>query len=85
MVARWTASIVLIHLNLLLDLLEEPLARVLAQVELVAEFIHDLCWVVVLEDLDLFDMLAVELDLQNADRLLDDREEAGKRALEGPG
>ena len=78
MVAHWTASIVLIHLNLLLDLLEKPLARVLAQVELVAEFIHDLGWVVVLEDLDLFDMLAVELDLQNADRLLDDWEEAGK-------
>ena len=60
-------SVVIIHLNLLLDLLKQALTRILAQIEGAAELLNNLNRVVVLEDLDFFDVLAVELNLEHAD------------------
>lgn len=60
-----------------MDLLEEAVFGVVAQVELLAKLLDELEWLVVLEDLDLFDVFAVELDLENADWLFDSWREVG--------
>ena len=53
----------LVHLNLFLDLLQESLPCVLAQQEVVTEFLHDLFWVVILEHLYLLSVVANQLNL----------------------
>ena len=64
-------------------MLQKPLPSILAEIELVSEFLDDLNWVVVLKNFNFLDVFAVQLDLKDADRLLDDRQEAGKWPLEG--
>ena len=66
---------------MLLDLLKQALARVLTQIEIVAELLHYFIWIVVLEHFYLLDVLAVQLDFEDADRLLDYREEGGQVAI----
>lgn len=65
---------------LFLDLLKESLSRSLTQIEIIPERLHDLAGVVVFKYLDLFDMLAVELDFQNANRFFND----WQHRVEGP-
>ena len=71
-----SASIV-IHLDLFLNLLEKALACVLAQVEVVAEFLYDFVGVVVLKNFDFLDVLAVQLYLEHAYWLLNYGQEGG--------
>lgn len=56
-----------IQLQLLHDLLEQPLPGGYAQAELLAEGVYDLLRVVAFEDLDLLGVSAVKLDLEDAD------------------
>jgi hypothetical protein len=65
----FSVSFGLLSENLLLDLLEETLFGVVAQVELLAKLLHELEWLVVFEHFDLFNMFAIQFDLQHTDGL----------------
>lgn len=56
---------------MLLDLFEESLLGFVAEVEFLTESLDDFVRLVVLIDLDLFNMFAVELNLEDANGLLD--------------
>lgn len=62
-----------------MDLLEEAVLGIVAQVELFAELLDELKWFVVLEDFYLFHVFAVEFDLQHADWLFYSWREVGGR------
>ena len=64
---------IVIHLDLFLNLLEKALPCVLAQVEVVAEFLYDFVGVVVLKNFDFLDVFAVQLYLEHAYWLLNYR------------
>lgn len=66
----FSVSFGLLSQNLLLDLLKETLFGVVAQVELFAELLHELEWLVVFEHFDLFNVFAIQFNLQHADWLL---------------
>lgn len=55
--------------NLLLNLHEQSSLGVVAQIELLTEFFDNFVGLVSLIDADLFNVLAVKLDLEHADRL----------------
>ena len=84
---KWMKSVsvsvgsVVIHLYLFLDLFQQPLSCVLAQIEIIAEFLNYLIRVVILKDFYLFNVFSVELDLEDADRLLDHRKERRQWAV----
>lgn len=65
----FSVSFGLLSQNLLLDLLEETLFGVVAQVELFAKLLHELEWLVVFEHFDLFNVFAIQFNLQHADGL----------------
>ena len=65
----YSVSFGLLSENLLLDLFEETLFGVVAQVELPAKLLHELEWLVVFEHFDLFDMFAIQFYLQHTDGL----------------
>lgn len=56
---------------LLVDLGQKPLSGVVAQVELLSEFVYDLVGVIIFENAYLFHILAVKLNLEYADGLFD--------------
>lgn len=53
----------------MLDLLKERFSCVLAKIELLTEVVDHYAWVIAFEHTDFFHILAVKLDLQNANWL----------------
>jgi len=63
-----------------LDLLEETLFGVVAQVELFTELLHEFERLVVFEHFDLLNVFAIQFNLQHTDGLFHSRREVGRLA-----
>jgi len=52
-----------------LDLFKQSLFGIVAQIELLAELLNELKWLISFEHFDLFDIFSIQLDLQNTNWL----------------
>lgn len=60
---------VLIHLNLIVNLIKQSTHGILTQIEFLTKFLNNHLRVVILEHLDLLDVATIEFNLEHTDRL----------------